>query len=455
MRRARNAYPLGALPIALGLFASAASLAAQDAPAAPPHDPFILMERSDFSRYVDGKYIGHAYRESRGSLSPVAGEQGYKGEFLVLEETMHDMRSVARRVDRAVPVSLSIGRWGSLDVQEDSGYPGLRGMPSMPEGSPPQRIGQLQPGATWNAPGIRALDFDGSGSFILMPFMAEYRFLGPTTYRGGKALSLSARFATRWKADIGDAAPSSASSVVKSATGTHSLDIVLDAGTNSPLFIRDRFDETFALAGGDVSGSSERRSGFSLYFFEGSVPLDRKAAGAAIVAAIRDKEESRPPVAAPPPVAAEALPPGAGPGPLIAGEGPQLADNGELGAAGIELDTSPEGMVLRVKDLRFVADSDVILSGELWRLDAIAAALKAIPGRSFLVAGHSAAVGKAEGELELSIRRAKRVADELAARGIEPSRLLYRGYGSSRPLAPNDTEEGRAKNRRVEITILD
>jgi len=124
-------------------------------------------------------------------------------------------------------------------------------------------------------------------------------------------------------------------------------------------------------------------------------------------------------------------------------------------AAVLELDTSPEGLVLRVKDLRFVADSDEILPSEKGRLDLIASALKALPGKSFLIAGHSAAVGKAAGELELSIKRAKRVTDELAARGIDASRLLYRGYGSSKPLAPNDSEEGRAKNRRVEITILD
>jgi outer membrane protein OmpA-like peptidoglycan-associated protein len=132
-----------------------------------------------------------------------------------------------------------------------------------------------------------------------------------------------------------------------------------------------------------------------------------------------------------------------------------LADGGEFAAAGLELDSSPEGMVLRVKDLRFIADSDAILPSELWRLDAIASALKTLPNRSFLVAGHSAAVGKAAGELELSIERAKRVTEELVARGIVASRLLYRGFGSARPLASNDSEEGRAKNRRVEITILD
>ena len=232
----------------------------------------------------------------------------------------------------------------------------------------------------------------------------------------------------------------------------------MDAGTLSTLFIRDRFDETFVLAGGRA-GSIERRSGFSLYFFEVGIPLDREAAGRAMVAAVDGAKPEPIPdsaaKAAPPPASGDDSPPGAGPGKLDADEGPTLADGGEFAAAGLELDSSPQGTVLRVKDLRFVADGEAVLPSELWRLDAIASALKALPNRSFLVAGHSAAVGKAAGELELSVERAKRVADELISRGIAASRLLYRGFGSSRPLAPNDSEEGRAKNRRVEITILD
>ncbi len=417
---------------------------------------------------MDGRYIGHAYREARGSLAPAA--QGYAGEFLVLEETLRDMRSAARRVDRTAPVRLSVPRGGPLSVLEDSGYPSLRGLPALPSGA-------LEPGATWTAPGIRALDFDDSGSFILLPFLAEYHFKGETDYRGKRALTLTARFATRWNplgirpskdegsSEAGSPGRRPVSEIVKNAAGTHDLDILVDAETLSTLFIRDRFDETFALA----SGSSERRSGFCLYFFEGAAPLDRAAADEAIAAATAASvakpaiAERGPAGAGPPP--GEALPPGAGPGPLDAGEGPALAEAGEpasgasaagaLDAAGLELASSPEGLVLRVRDLRFVADSDAILPSEAWRLDAIAAALKTQAGRYFLVAGHSAAVGKASGELELSIKRAKKVVDELAARGIEPSRLLYRGFGSSVPLAPNDTEEGRARNRRVEITILD
>jgi len=71
------------------------------------------------------------------------------------------------------------------------------------------------------------------------------------------------------------------------------------------------------------------------------------------------------------------------------------------------------------------------------------------------VEGHTAAVGRAAGELELSKRRAKKIVDELSARGIPADRFIYKGWGGTKPVAGNDTEEGRARNRRVEITVLD
>ena len=406
--------------------------------------PLRITERSDYSRYVDGRYLGHAYREARGTLLPGADARLYEGEFLVLEETLRDMTGVSRKIDASFPASIEFSSRG-LETKSDSGYPSLRSCPSFPAGLEPE---SLEKGQTWTAAGTRALDCDDSGSFILVPFLAEYRFQGSVDYHGRGALSLTAKFGTRWPPGGGGSAPGP----LKGAAGSHELDILVDARTLAPLFIRDRFDETLSLA----SGSSERRSGFTLYFYNYAPALDQAEAGKALVAAVDSSLIAKGLAPAPPPApppAGEGAPAGAGSGPLIAGEAPALDD--AFAAAGLELGTSPEGLVLRVKDLRFVADSDEILGSELWRLDAIAAALKTLPGRSFLVAGHSAAVGKAEGELELSILRAKKVTDELVKRGIEPSKLLYRGFGSSRPLAGNDTEEGRAKNRRVEITALE
>lgn len=435
---------------------------------------FTLVERSDFSRYRDGKYSGHAYREARCSL---AGQDAlYSGEALVLEETLRDMRLSSRRIDRSFPVELELVRGGGLELPggsasakdagpiRDAGFPSLRGLPAFPR-DPATGVlvaaSALEPGLTWTARGSQVLDFDDSGAVGVLPFLAEYRVVGAVDYRGAKALSLKAKFATRWEGGADGSVPSSSSGArsisdtVSSASGAHDLDIIVDAESLTPIFIRDRFDDSFALA----SGGTERRSGFSLYFFEGGAPMDRGAAGVAIASAVAGASGPALSGAAASP---EAPPPGSGPGKFIAGGGMALDETlGDLNGgsalirSGLELDTSPEGLVLRVKDLRFVADSDELLPSEKSRLDAVAVALSALPGRSFLVAGHSASVGKASGELELSIRRAKRVTDELAARGIAASRMLYRGFGSTAPLAPNDSEEGRAKNRRVEITILD
>lgn len=128
------------------------------------------------------------------------------------------------------------------------------------------------------------------------------------------------------------------------------------------------------------------------------------------------------------------------------------------------LDKGPENVVVKaprnvititMSDIRFVADSPEILPDEVGRLDVIAEALKkAGPNTHFLVEGHAADLHRPEGERILSLQRANRIAEELVKRGIEAQRMQTAGYGATRPIAPNDTPENKAKNRRVEITIL-
>ncbi len=89
-------------------------------------------------------------------------------------------------------------------------------------------------------------------------------------------------------------------------------------------------------------------------------------------------------------------------------------------------------------------------------LDQVAGILRAHPEvRHVRVEGHTDAVGSAESNQQLSLRRADSVREALVARGIEPGRLSSRGHGQSRPIAPNTTAAGRAKNRRVEFTLTD
>ena len=84
-----------------------------------------------------------------------------------------------------------------------------------------------------------------------------------------------------------------------------------------------------------------------------------------------------------------------------------------------------------------------------------AAILKKCPGSPVVIEGHANRDGERRGfdNTDLSLRRALRVRDELARRGIEPGQLAVKGYGSSRPLVPHEASEARAMNRRVQFTV--
>ncbi len=71
------------------------------------------------------------------------------------------------------------------------------------------------------------------------------------------------------------------------------------------------------------------------------------------------------------------------------------------------------------------------------------------------IGGHTALVGDAGAMYALSLARAEAIRDELVLMGIPPRRLTVQGYGAARPVADNDTEEGRALNRRVEFTVTE
>ena len=114
----------------------------------------------------------------------------------------------------------------------------------------------------------------------------------------------------------------------------------------------------------------------------------------------------------------------------------------------------PAGIRLSIRDIKFAPDSAQILPGESSRLDEIAEILKMAPDAQLLVEGHTASVGKPAGEQTLSEQRAKKIAQELKARGVKAGAFICRGFGGTKPVASNETPEGRAQNRRVEITIL-
>ena len=111
--------------------------------------------------------------------------------------------------------------------------------------------------------------------------------------------------------------------------------------------------------------------------------------------------------------------------------------------------------VLQSNPLLFDDGSAVIQSQSFATIDVIAETLLGCPEQGFVIAGHTDNVGLVNGNLELSARRAGSVKAALIQRGISDTQLATRGFGETRPVADNSTEEGRALNRRVEFSEAD
>lgn len=88
-------------------------------------------------------------------------------------------------------------------------------------------------------------------------------------------------------------------------------------------------------------------------------------------------------------------------------------------------------------------------------LDKLAAFLEINPTVKIELQGHTDNVGTAAFNFDLSTKRAKAVVDYLTGKGIAPARLSHKGYGYTKPVADNDTEEGRALNRRTEMAVVE
>jgi len=87
-------------------------------------------------------------------------------------------------------------------------------------------------------------------------------------------------------------------------------------------------------------------------------------------------------------------------------------------------------------------------------IDQAVKVMKDKPDLKVSVEGHTDSIGSATYNQKLSERRAMAVRDYMVSQGIDAARITVRGFGKSKPIATNDTEEGRAQNRRVEILPL-
>ncbi len=104
-------------------------------------------------------------------------------------------------------------------------------------------------------------------------------------------------------------------------------------------------------------------------------------------------------------------------------------------------------------NLTFETNKDVIKDVSFPYLNELADTLISSPEWTLKIIGHTDNVGKDDSNLDLSMRRAVSVKKYLVSKGVLDSVITAEGKGETMPIASNDTEEGKSKNRRVEFTI--
>ncbi|WP_288518153.1 OmpA family protein [uncultured Treponema sp.] len=453
---------------------------------------YSLVERTNLRRYVNGKYVGLTSREVRSFVSPsepplmrfkakgsvYENDQWYDGSFYVMEETLRNSQAAGAGIHEAVQSVFHISKNGQLTMYKDNGYPSFRSFPAY-------TADKVNVGESWKAVAERSVDPLNKGVFTKIPMQVLYTFFGAETYKGQAVYRIKAIWQTYYDAQNRDFGGDSS---LQKARGGHKADIIVLQETGEPILTIDNVDETFFW----IDGTQVNFKGTITLFTEFPPAFDSQRIMAALnrVATVKggktgtDKKFSGTEKSVS--------------GGTVAGSGKLTASGKKTGADVVKTekfvpdeifdnfdknetvakntvsggktvlekvdDVLPKnnivaeevsaGIRLSIRDIKFAPDSAQILSGESERLDEIAEVLKMAPNAQLLVEGHTASVGKPAGEQKLSEQRAHKIAEELKARGVKAGAFICRGFGGTKPVASNETNEGRAQNRRVEITIL-
>jgi outer membrane protein OmpA-like peptidoglycan-associated protein len=122
---------------------------------------------------------------------------------------------------------------------------------------------------------------------------------------------------------------------------------------------------------------------------------------------------------------------------------------------GVEVERVGEGILLTFDSgLLFGFDSAELNAETKSNLRELAGTLKEYDETNLLIEGHTDSKGADTYNQSLSEQRAKAVSDYLKLQGVSGNRLVTKGYGEDQPVADNDSEMGRQKNRRVEVAII-
>ena len=126
----------------------------------------------------------------------------------------------------------------------------------------------------------------------------------------------------------------------------------------------------------------------------------------------------------------------------------------QLQGSGVSVTRDGDNIILNMpSNITFDTDSHQLKNQFHNTLDSVVLVLNEYKSTMITVMGHTDSTGSEQYNQNLSVQRAISVANYLSNKGVAQQRLAASGYGEAFPVAPNDTKEGRARNRRVEVQL--
>jgi len=308
-------------------------------------------------------------------------------------------------LEETYPTSFYRDALGTYEIAPIYFMPVVRGVPTFPA-SP------LEVGDQWRSKAHEAHDFRdvfGIDEPVILPAAVSYQYLGNRSINGEKIADLSINYVINYTIKYGDLT-GPVQPLPYRVVGYFNQLYLWNLDRGVPHSYRENFDYIFIMSNGEVieyTGSSR--------------------ATLTITEALNEREKV-------------AL---------------SIQRRLEKNLPSVSVSTIPEGILINVGEILFRFDSDELSEGASEDLDNIVEVLKDFPNRKIRVIGHTDSTGPTDYNRSLSLKRARRTAVELKDRlPLLRSRITFIGMGESNPIASNDSEEGRRKNRRVEIIIL-
>lgn len=371
-------------------------------------DSYRILSTVDENVYYNGFFSHHADIVNRISVN-VKGvdEEGnavHDATFMTSEASYNKQKQPVFSWGEEYRSIFSRSKYGVFDIGDEYFMPVVRDVPIFPERN-------LSVGDTWTAEGHEAHDLRRVFALdkpFKVPFTVKYKYLGTVTQDGKTLHKISARYTMDFK---NTQRPADRTMDYPLNTMGYSNQTIY---WNNEIGAIDHYDEEFRIVIETAYGI--------VGVFEGTAKAEVteyiKTDNAVVVEDIESKLK-------------------------------------EMGVDNTQVMETEKGITISIENIQFKPDSAVLQESEKLKLQKISELLKAFPDNDLLITGHTAMAGTQKARQELSEQRAAAVAGYLIELGVKDAYHIFsQGLGGDKPIADNSTEEGKARNRRVEITIL-